>query len=104
MAKYRKGQSGNPNGRPRGSINAQTKYIREWVISVIGSKAKNLLQNFDRLPPKEQWRVISSLLPYVLPRQSEANVRAKVDFDKLSDDEINVVIENICETILNDED
>ena len=31
MAKYQKGQSGNPNGRPKGSTNEKTAYIRDWV-------------------------------------------------------------------------
>lgn len=74
MAKFQKGQSGNPNGRPKGSTNEKTAYIRDWVISVIGSNGQRLAQNFSHLSRKEQWRVITQLLPYVLPRQHEAIV------------------------------
>ena len=56
MAKYQKGQSGNPNGRPKGSTNEKTAYIRDWVISVIGSNGQRLAQNFPHLSRKEQWR------------------------------------------------
>ena len=79
MAKYQKGQSGNPNGRPKGSTNEKTAYIRDWVISVIGSNGQRLAQNFQRLSRKEQWRVITQLLPYVLPRQHEAIVDTSID-------------------------
>jgi len=72
--KYRKGQSGNPNGRPRGSVDEKKAYIRDWVISIIGANGKRLEQDFPRLPRKEQWRVITQLMPYVLPRQHEAIV------------------------------
>ena len=76
---FKKGQSGNPNGRPKGSTNEKTAYIRDWVISVIGSNGQRLAQNFSHLSRKEQWRVITQLLPYVLPRQHEAIVDASID-------------------------
>lgn len=79
MAKYQKGQSGNPKGRPRGSVDEKKAYIRDWVISIIGSNGKRLEQNFSHLSRKEQWRVITQLLPYVLPRQHEAIVDASLD-------------------------
>jgi len=78
MAKYQKGQSGNPKGRPRGSVDEKKAYIRDWVISIIGSNGKRLEQNFPHLSRKEQWRVITQLLPYVLPRQHEAIVDANM--------------------------
>ena len=76
---FKKGQSGNPNARPKGSTNEKTAYIRDWVLSVIGSNGQRLAQNFSHLSRKEQWRVITQLLPYVLPRQHEAIVDASID-------------------------
>ena len=79
MAKYQKGQSGNPNGRPRGSVDEKKAYIRDWVISIIGSNGKRMEQEFALLSRKEQWRTITQLLPYVLPRQHEAIVDASME-------------------------
>lgn len=79
MAKFKKGQSGNPNGRPRGSVDEKKAYIRDWVISIIGSNGKRLEQEFSRLPRKEQWRTITQLLPYVLPRQHETSIDANME-------------------------
>ena len=79
MAKFVKGKSGNPNGRPRGSVDEKKAYIRDWVISIIGSNGKRLEQEFSRLPRKEQWRTITRLLPFVLPRQHEAILDASME-------------------------
>ena len=75
---FQKGISGNPNGRPKGSVNEKTAYIRDWVISVIGTNGQRLLNDFPRLSRKEQWRVITQLLPYVLPRQHEAIIDTNI--------------------------
>lgn len=72
MTKFQKGQSGNPNGRPKGRTNEKTAYIRDWVISLIGTNGQRLMNEFQRLSRKEQWRVITGLMPYVLPKQHEA--------------------------------
>lgn len=103
MAKYKKGQSGNPNGRPRGSANEKTRYIREWVISLIGSNAQSMAENFKQLTSKEKWRVITQLMPYVLPKQTEATVKADVNFSQLSDEQVDNIIGEIQKNILSDE-
>lgn len=79
MAKFEKGKSGNPNGRPKGSLNEKTIYIRDWVISLIGSNGQRLLNDFPRLSRKQQWRVIVGLMPYVLPRQHDAIINASTE-------------------------
>lgn len=103
MTKYKKGVSGNPKGRPRGSTNEKTKYIREWMISLIGSNAQNMAADFQNLPRKEKWRVITQLMPYILPKQSEAKVRANVNFEQLTDEQVDDIITQISNDISNDE-
>lgn len=93
MAKFQKGQSGNPKGRPKGSTNDKTKYIKEWAISLIGSNAKKLSDEFKFLPLKERWKVVSQLMPYVLPKQRE--IKANVDLHNLSDEQIDDIISEI---------
>lgn len=95
MAKFQKGQSGNPKGRPKGSQNEKTKYIKDWLISLIGSNAKDISQSFRNLPMKERCKFISSILPYVLPKQTESKVNANVDFNQLSEEQIDKVIEGL---------
>lgn len=103
MAKYKKGQSGNPKGRPKGSMNEKTKYIREWIVSLIGSNAKSLATSFKRLPAKEKFKVITNLLPYVLPKQIQQDLRHNFDFNNLNDEQLDEVINSIADAILNDD-
>lgn len=103
MTQFKKGKSGNPNGRPRGSINEKTKYIREWIISLIGSNAQSMAEDFKRLPSKEKWRVFAQLMPYATPKQTEATLKADVNFSQLSDEQVDNIVREIKKNTLNDE-
>lgn len=95
MAQFKKGESGNPKGRPRGSTGEKTKYIRNWITSLVGSNAQSLSENFKHLPSKEKWRVINQLMPYVIPKQTETKVKADVNFSQLSDEQVDNIISQI---------
>lgn len=101
MTKYKKGQSGNPKGRPKGSKNTKEAYVKEWIVTLIGSNAKELLDNFNRLPLKERFKVVTSLMPYVLPKQTETKIDGNVDLSTLSDIQLNQVIDVLISEIDN---
>ena len=103
MAQFEKGKSGNLKGRPRGSTGEKTKYIRDWLTSLIGSNAQSLSENFKHLPSKDKWRVITQLMPYVIPKQTETKLKADVNFSQLSDEQVDNIISQISTEILNDE-
>lgn len=100
---FKKGTSGNPKGRPKGSMNEKTSYIREWIVSLIGSNAQSMLQNFNRLPLKERWRVVTQLMPYVLPKQTEAKISGQLDFNSLTDEQLDEVINSIASKIISED-
>lgn len=104
MTKFQKGQSGNPKGRPRGSQNEKTRYIKEWLVSLIGSNAKDITQRFKSLPMKERCKFITSVLPYVLPKQTESRIKANVDLNHLSDEQIDSIISEITVNVDTEED
>lgn len=104
MTKFQKGQSGNPKGRPRGSQNEKTRYIKEWLVSLIGSNAKDITQCFKSLPMKERCKFITSVLPYVLPKQTESRIKANVDLNHLSDEQINSIISEITVNVDTEDD
>lgn len=100
---FEKGKSGNPQGRPKGSMNEKTTYIRDWIVSLIGSNAQSMMNDFNRLPLKERWRVITQLMPYVLPKQTEAKISGQLDFNSLTDAQLDEVIKSIADKITSEE-
>lgn len=100
---FEKGKSGNPQGRPKGSMNEKTAYIRDWIVSLIGSNAQSMMNDFNRLPLKERWRVITQLMPYVLPKQTEAKISGQLDFNSLTDSQLDEVIKSIADKITSEE-
>ena len=62
---FKKGTSGNPIGRPKGSVSTTTKLIREHISQAIdGNKIKEMLDKIDS--PTEYINAISKLLPYAV--------------------------------------
>ena len=60
---FKKGKSGNPIGRPKGSVSTTTKLIREHISQAIdGNKIKEMLEKIES--PTEYINAISKLLPY----------------------------------------
>jgi len=60
---FKKGTSGNPIGRPKGSLSTTSKLIREHISQAIdGNKIKEMLDKIDS--PTEYISAISKLLPY----------------------------------------
>ena len=60
---FKKGTSGNPIGRPKGSVSTTTKLIREHISQAIdGNKIMEMLDKIES--PTEYINAISKLLPY----------------------------------------
>ena len=64
---FTKGNSGNPLGRPKGSLNHSTKEVRELLSSALDTnKIKEMLERIEE--PTEYINAISKLLPYCIPK------------------------------------
>ncbi len=60
---FKKGTSGNPIGRPKGSVSTTTKLIREHINQAIdGNKIMEMLDKIES--PTEYINAISKLLAY----------------------------------------
>jgi len=69
MAKklYKKGESGNPNGRPKGRKNRSTEEIRSFIQTIVDNNMDNLASDLERMNPTSRWMVIDKLTKYFLP-------------------------------------
>jgi 23S rRNA C2498 (ribose-2'-O)-methylase RlmM len=63
-----KGQTNNPNGRPKGVANKITKELRNLLKSIIAKELETLPEQLESLPAKDRIELIVKLMAYVLPK------------------------------------
>jgi hypothetical protein len=94
---FKKGQSGNINGRIKGSQNKMTKQLRETIILFLERNYTRLENDFDSLSPRDRIKVYCDLLQYGLPKLQ--SVQLESDFDSLSDTQLDKIITELKENI-----
>ena len=81
---FKKGTSGNPIGRPKGSVSTTTKLIREHISQAIdGNKIVEMLDKIDS--PTEYINAVTKLLPY-----SIGKVKAYEEVEEIEPISINI--------------
>jgi len=50
---FQPGQSGNPNGRPKGSMNDVSKRVKETFAALLEGRAEELAEALDRIRDKD---------------------------------------------------
>ena len=66
MAKFKKGQSGNPTGRPKGIPNKTTSEVREMLTRAITGELENLQQTLAGMEPEQRLNTIAKFLPFFM--------------------------------------
>lgn len=70
----KKGQTGNKNGRPKGSPNKSTAEIKEAVKQLVSKNIDQLDEDLKKLPAKDRLAMIEKLLKYVIPQQQKMEI------------------------------
>ena len=90
---FKKGTSGNPIGRPKGSVSTTSKLIREHISQAIdGNKIMEMLDKI--VSPTEYINAISKLLPYSIGKvkayeviEEREPIDIKIDFFTTTEEE-----------------
>ena len=72
---FQPGQSGNPNGKPKGSVNKSTKEIREAYQAFVESNIPEFqtwLQNIE--DPAKRFDIIVKMSEYFVPKLNRTEV------------------------------
>lgn len=67
----KKGQTNNPNGRPKGSTNKSTEAAKQIVVDFVGKNVEEMQELFDIIKkddPKKAFDILYAGLEYVIPK------------------------------------
>jgi len=84
----RKGNTNNPNGRPKGKPNRSTEELRKVLHNFIDTNIEMLQADFDSLEPKDRLNYLEKLLAHVLPKPITS-------LDQLSESDLDILLERL---------
>lgn len=64
---FKKGQSGNTEGRPKGSANKNTTVIRDAFSELLKGNLDQLQKDFKELEPKDRIKLFLDMSKYIIP-------------------------------------
>lgn len=78
----KKGETNNPNGRPKGTPNRVSTELRNWVSNLINENREQIKKDLMSVEPEKRLAMLEKLMQYVLPKPQQ-----KIEVDK--DDDFN---------------
>ena len=85
---FKKGQSGNPNGRKKGEPNKTTDELRGLLQSFLEANIETLQSDFDQLEPKERLSFIERIAKMIIPAPLH-------ELQRLTDDQLDILINKL---------
>jgi hypothetical protein len=89
---FKKGQSGNPSGKPKGALNRTTDDLRRVLLAIVNSNVSTIQSDLDKLEPKDRLKLLIEIMGYVVPKLQATAIKdftieakeSKIDLSKLS--------------------
>jgi len=89
--RFKKGQSGNPAGRKPGAVNKVSRPVKELLSDFMMDKVQELPQIWEKLSPRDRAGLIKDMLPFFLPKLSTVNMDAEINFNTMTESEIDAI-------------
>ncbi len=82
---FKEGQSGNENGRPKGSANKETKQLREFLANVLDNNRDKFEDELNKLEGKDYINAVSNLMEYCTPKlqRSEIEIKESINWSEI---------------------
>lgn len=91
---FKKGESGNPEGRPKGSVNKVTKPLRESITAFLDENFDEVVKMWQGMSPgRDKLNFFRDLLKYAVPQLQSTEL--KTDFDALTDEQLDHIINEL---------
>lgn len=88
----RKGQTGNPEGRPKGALNKTTIEAKELLNSVLSGEVENIKEALQKVRLESESKyldALAKLFPYVFPKKTDVT-----SDDKPIQTALNVIVDS----------
>ena len=73
------GQTGNPNGRPKGSPNKTTMELRQFVQNLLQDNQNQIVKDLKKVKPEQRLAIYEKMLQYVVPKQQSIDIKAQIE-------------------------
>jgi len=90
---FTKGASGNPKGKPVGT----PCMAREWLDKFIEGDREDAIIDWKALTAWQRWNVRTKFLEYQIPKLRAESVDLNVDFDKLTEEQLDYIAYTVNE-------